>query len=241
MIEIKSDPALRAYLAKPDDGARGGVILIHEVWGLVDHTKDVAERIAGEGYVVLAPDLLSDALDVKTLGGLQEGLFDPARRNQIQPQLRQLMAPMNSPEFGQRTLTRLKACFNYLYDLPEVRQKVAVIGYCFGGSYSFTLAVNEPRLKLAVPFYGNCDYSVSELKQITCPVRAFYGQNDAGIVPQLPDLKKRMKEAGVDFRAKVYPICGHAFFNDTNRFAYNEAAAKDAWQLTVKYLADTLA
>jgi carboxymethylenebutenolidase len=138
---------------------------------------------------------------------------------------------MHDPEFGKLTTTRLRACFDYLYNLPQVNQKVAVIGFCFGGTYSYGLAVVEPRLKIALPFYGHSDQSVEELKNISCPIRAFYGQNDQALISSLDDLKSRMAEAGVDFAAKVYPDCGHAFFNDSNPAVYNQAAAVDAWSV----------
>ena len=238
MREIKTnEQTIPAYLATPEGEAKGAIIVIHEVWGLNDHTKEIADRFAAEGYLALAPDLLSDPeIDTSSMAELQEGLFDPERTNEIQPELRRLMAPLQNPEFGTKTTKSAKACFDYLYDMPEAKQKVAIVGFCFGGSYSFNLAVAEPRLVAAIPFYGHSDHAVDNLKQIKCPVLAFYGEHDTNLMEGLDDLREKMKEAGVDFTAKVYPDCGHAFFNDTNRFAYNEAAAKDAWLLTLRTL-----
>ena len=237
MITVPVQPELPAYLAQPEGEAKGAIIVIHEVWGLTDHIKSIADRFAAEGYIAVAPDFFSSAgIDTDKLEGLQEALFDPERRNAIQPELRKLMAPIQSPEFGAITTAQLKGCFEYVYNKPATQQKVAVVGFCFGGTYSFSLAVEEPRLKLAVPFYGHSDHSVEELKAITCPVRAFYGEQDERLITSLPDLTARMKEAGVDFEAKVYPDCGHAFFNDTNRFAYNKEAAEDAWKRTLGFL-----
>jgi carboxymethylenebutenolidase len=238
-INVSSgDLQVPAYLSSPDGPSLGGIILIHEVWGLNDHTKNVADRFSELGYSVLAPDLLSETdISEKVTPELQEALFDPKRRNQIQPKLRELMTPLQAPDFGAKTMAKLKDCFNYIYEMPELNQKVAIIGFCFGGTYSFNLAAQEERLKLAVPFYGHCDLSVEELSNIKGPVLAFYGENDEGLISKLDDLKQRMSEAKVDFTAQVYPDCGHAFFNDTNSFAYNEKAAKDAWQKTVDFLA----
>jgi len=237
MIKIKSDQTLNAYLAKPKGKAKGAIIVIHEVWGLVDHIKSLADRFAAEGYIALAPDLLFEldfsAVDVAVL---QKQLFDPKTRNEVQPILRGLMTPIQEPSFGQKTNTRTEDCFNYLYSLKESEQRVAIIGYCFGGTYGYSLAVNEPRLKIAFPFYGHIDADVNELKSINCPIRAFYGQNDERLVSGLDDLKEKMKEAGVDYQAKVYEDSGHAFFNDTNPFAYNAKAAKDAWKTVLKNL-----
>jgi carboxymethylenebutenolidase len=241
MITIPSQPVTPAWLSRPDGEAKGGVIVIHEVWGLTDHIKSVADRFATAGYLALAPDLFSETeVDTGAMEGLQEALFDPEQRNQIQPELRKLMTPLQKPEFGATVTTRLQACFEYLYNLPEAHQRVAVVGFCFGGTYSFSLAVEEPRLKLAVPFYGHSDDTADELKHITCPIRAFYGEQDERLFSGLPDLTAKMKAAGVDFEAKVYPACGHAFFNDSNPHAYNPEAAQDAWKATLDLLASHL-
>ncbi len=219
-----------AYLAKPAGQAKGGIIVIHEIWALNKHTKDIADRFAAEGYVALAPNLLTDLNIIEEKGRqLSQDLFNPKTRNEAQPKIRALMAPIQTPDFAPKTLAKVKACFDKLYEMPEVSQKVAITGYCFGGSYSFSLAMAEPRLKVAMPFYGHTTDDVEELKKIKCPVRAFYGENDENLMTSLPQLKENMKKAGVDFEAKVYSGTGHAFFNDTNPYAYNEAAAKDAW------------
>jgi len=228
---------LMAYQARPDGDAKGGVIVIHEVWGLNAHTKDIAHRFAAEGYVAVAPELLGETDIARYAAQMQLDLFNPKTRNETQPKLRELMAPMREPGFAEKTLGRLQACFDYLVQLPVVHGRVAVVGFCFGGSYSFSLAMAEPQLMAAVPFYGHVDVSDPErLKQISCPVLAFYGEKDEGLMASLPEVKEAMRAAGTGFTPVVYPDAGHAFFNDTNPYAYNEAAAKDAWQKTLDFL-----
>ncbi len=159
MIQLKSgDKEFPAYVAKPTSGeVKGGLIVVHEVWGLAEHVKDVAERFAGEGYVVLAPDLLSETgIEEKVTPGLAEALFDPERRSSVQPKLRELMAPLQAPGFGEETIAKLRSCFEYLFGQAETKQRVAISGFCFGGTYSFGLSVAEPRLKAAVPFLWTC-------------------------------------------------------------------------------------
>lgn len=237
MITIEGPENIQGYLADIPDDPKGAIIVIHEVWGLVDHIKEVADRYAKEGYIALAPDLLF-MLDFKStdVAQLQKDLFNPQTRNAVQPELRRLMAPLQEPEFGDKTVERLETVFNYLYNLQETKQNIAITGFCFGGSYSYALAVKEPRLKLALPFYGHADQPVEDLKNIKCPVEAFYGEKDEGLVANLPDLEKRMEDAGVDFSYTVYPDCGHAFFNDSNPFAYNEEARNDSWQKALNKL-----
>ncbi|MGV0111562.1 dienelactone hydrolase family protein [Arthrobacter sp. CP30] len=229
-----------AYVVRPEGPVRGGLVLVHEVWGLVGHTRDVADRFAREGYVVVAPDLLADQgiTEEKTLG-LGEALAGPddEARNEVQPTLRALLAPLGSPEFGALTTERVRACFSHLFDDADVAGRVGVIGFCFGGTYSFSLAVHEPRLLASVPFYGHATFTAEELGRIEAPVLAFYGQDDDGLLQELPALEAAMQHAGVDFTAVVYPAAGHAFFNDSNRFAYRAAPAEDAWQRTLEFLA----
>lgn len=238
MISIeKNDYHIPAYRAEPTGKCQGGIVLVHEVWGLTDHIKDVAERYAREGYLVYAPNLLSGTdIEKHMTPDMAKDLFDPEKRNEIQPRLRELMAPIQRPEFAEQTKHKLEQVFDALYNEPLTQQKAAVVGYCFGGTYSYSLAVAEPRLTAAVPYYGHANYSAEELRSITCPILAFYGENDENLMKSLPELEEKMHEAGVDFTAQVYGGAGHAFFNDTNPYAYNETAAKDAWQRTLRFL-----
>jgi carboxymethylenebutenolidase len=238
MIELTvGGEPLEVYEAKPDGEIKGGLIVIEEVWGLTDHIKSVADRFAAEGYWVLSPELLGMTDIKKHADTLMLDLFNPEKRNEAQPKLRALMSPMQEPDFAPNTNARVQACFDYLFDQAETNQWVAVTGFCFGGSYSYQLAMHEPRLKAALPFYGHAPLESDELKTIKCPVLAFYGETDENLMKDLPELKAKMAEAGMNYTAQVYEGCGHAFFNDTNHFAYNETAAKDAWQRALAFLA----
>jgi carboxymethylenebutenolidase len=238
MIQLKfNDQEFPSYLVKPDGEVKGALVVIHEVWGLTDHIKSIADRFAAEGYIALAPDFLfGNGIDIDALLGLQSGLFDPQKRAEAQPKLRALMAPIQAPEFAILTLDKTKVCFDYLENIEGINGRVGITGFCFGGSYSFSLAVNEPKLKVAIPFYGHADFSVDALKAITCPILAFYGDQDENLMASLPELKNKMAQAGVNFTAQVYSGCGHAFFNDTNKFTYNAPAATDAWNKTLDLL-----
>lgn len=225
------------YKSVASGEVKGGLILIHEVWGLNDHIRSVADRFAKEGYLVYAPDLLSlTGIEEKVTAQLQEDLFNPEKRNEVQPKVRQLMAPIQEPQFALDTVNSLKQIFDSLYNEESTKGKVAVIGFCFGGTYSYNLAIAEPKLKAAVPFYGHADQTVEELRQIQAPIQAFYGEKDEALIANLPDLENRMHEAEVDFNYQIYADCGHAFFNDSNPYAYNESAAKDAWNKTLDFL-----
>lgn len=236
-----AETSVQAYVSEPAGTPKGGLVVVHEVWGLVRHTKDVADRFAAEGYVAVAPDLLSGAGGVPDLSGeLQEAAFDPQQRSNAQPRLRKHMAPMRSPEYAKHAVAALRVCFDHLEGVPGLAGRVAAMGFCLGGTYTFSLAVAEPRLRAAVPFYGHAEFKDAELRAINCPVLAFYGEQDSALMEELPGLKHRMRAAGVDFEAVVYPGTGHAFFNDTNRYTYNAEAAEDSWRRTLAFLERSL-
>jgi carboxymethylenebutenolidase len=238
MIKINNFPV---YEVQPTGDCKGGLIVIHEVWGLTDHIKDIAERFGREGYFVIAPNLISDTdIEKHLTATLAQDLFNPETRNAVQPILREIISPIQTPEFAKTTAKKVQDCFDWLYARKELHHKVAVIGYCFGGSYSFTLAVQEPKLCAAVPYYGHADFSVNELRKIRCPILAFYGVNDERLMQALPTLRANMKLAHVNFTYEVYPNAGHAFFNDTNPFAYRPDVAKKAWSKTLMFLSSTM-
>lgn len=241
MIEIEGAESVPGYLVAPPSGVepRGGLVVIHEAWGLVDHIKDVADRFAAEGWVVLAPDLLSRVGVRPTLADeLQSALFDPdpAVRAEAQPRLREAMSPVRSPEFGAQTVAALKAVVDTLARQPGVERRIGVVGFCFGGTYAFALAAEDPRITAAVPFYGAPPEGTA-LAGIHAPVLAFYGETDERLTAPLPEVTAALLDAGVDFEAQVYPGVGHAFFNDTNRYTYDAGAAGDAWHRTLDFLA----
>ncbi len=225
------------YLTRPKTAPKGGIIIIHEIWGLNENIKDIADRFAKEGYIALAPSLLAE-LDFSKVdpGKLQVDLFNDETRDQAVKLLSSITAPTQSPDFKEKSIARLKDCFNYLYDDPDTKQNVSVTGFCFGGTYSFSLAVNEPRLKYVFPYYGHFTHSLEEAKNIKAKVYAFYGQNDKTLIFDVPEIVKTMEEANVDFKYKVYQDCGHAFFNDTNPKTYYKPAADDSWNILLNEL-----
>jgi carboxymethylenebutenolidase len=228
-----------AYRAEPPAGVerRGALIVIHEIWGLVAHIESIADRYAAEGYLVIAPDLLSDAGVTPEIGAeLFEMMYDTdeQRRTANQPRLRDSFAAAHAPGFAAGAVAKLKAVVDALERESGVDGRIGVLGFCFGGSYSFSLAESDPRVKAAVPFYGSAE--PSEVASIHCPVLAFYGDQDARLMAALPALEKAMTDAEVDFEAKVYPDAGHAFFNDTNPHSFDPAAAGDAWSRSLEFL-----
>jgi carboxymethylenebutenolidase len=229
------------YRAEPTGPLQGGLILIEEIWGLVPHIEAVADRFAGEGYLVLAPELLGDLLGAANGQELMEARNDPdeARRTAVQPKLRELFGGMSDPAFAAGAVARLRTVVDALEAEPGVDGRIAVAGFCFGGTYSFALAAADPRIRAAVPFYGSAP-SAEDIGRIGCPVHAFYGQQDTRLIEALPDVERTFADAGRDLTTTVYPDAGHAFFNDTNPHAYNAADADDAWAKATAFLAQHL-
>jgi len=228
-----------AYVADVPERVRGGIVLIHEVWGLVDHIKDVADRLAAEGYLVIAPDILSKA-GVPPTTGLDLFRYassaDPETRSKVQPQLREMFTLPRNPEYSAWAVGALKSAVDWLEQQPGIEGRVGVVGFCFGGNFSFALAARDSRITAAVPYYGFRP-PVEAIPGISCPVLALYGDQDTMLVEGLDELRADMAAHGVDFEARVYPDSGHAFFNDTNDFQYRADTAAAAWRDTLAFLA----
>ena len=203
------------FLTRPKQSGRyPAVIVIHEIWGLVDHIKDVANRLAREGYVALAVDLF----DRKVISNIEEGR-----------QLRQTLTE-------QKIFGDLDGAFNYLRTLEYVRPDgVGSIGFCMGGGLSLQMACRNKELAAAVVFYGRNPSPIDLVKNIQCPVLGNYAGADKGITEADIDLlKQTLAKHGKEFDAKIYPGAPHAFFNDT-RETYRPEAAKDAWERTLNF------
>ncbi|HWH98116.1 MAG TPA: dienelactone hydrolase family protein [Pseudolysinimonas sp.] len=231
-----------AYRAEPMVPPRGGLILIHEIWGLVPHIRDVADRYAREGYLVIAPDLLSDAGITPEVGAELAALLresDENKRLEGQTLLREKLASTQEPVFAAEAVRKLRLVVDALDAEPGIDERIAVTGFCFGGTYSFELAAADSRVRAAIPFYGIAP-DAEAIARIACPVLALYGEDDPRVMATLPETRKNMADAGVAFTEKVYAGARHAFFNDTNASSYDAGVAGDAWARSLAFLATHL-
>jgi carboxymethylenebutenolidase len=239
MIDIDG---VSAYRAEPTGDPKAGLIVIHEIWGLVDHIKDVADRFAAEGFLVVAPDILTVVGVTPAVGAELYALMsnpDEATRLAAQPRLREAFSGSRSPEFAAGAVASLKKVVDYLVDQPGMDGRIGVTGFCFGGTYSFALAAADPRVRVAVPWYGTAP-APEAMAGIAGPVLAIYGGVDETLMAALPGVTSAMADAGVDFTAKVYEGAKHAFFNDT-AMNYDPDASADAWPLALAFLEKELA
>lgn len=233
---------LPAYRVEAGGQLRGALIVIHEIWGLVPHITSVADRFAKQGYLVVAPDLLSGIGITPDVGAeINRLMFSASEEDRAlaQPMMREKMAPRNTPEYGEWAVAALRSVVDYLETQPGIDGRIAVLGYCFGGTYSFALAAADPRIRAAVPYYG-APPETSDLAAIGCPVLALYGGTDERLMASFPAVESAMRDAGADFSSHIYPSAGHAFFNDSNAVTYNAEAASDAWNRTIEFLRATM-
>jgi carboxymethylenebutenolidase len=210
---------VRAHFARPKgDGKLAGVVVIHENRGLVPHIKDVARRVALEGFLAVAPDALSP------VGGTPEDVTDvPA-----------LMQKLDR----EATIKNFVAAVNYLKTHPQSTGKVGVMGFCWGGGMANQVAVNSPDLKAAVPFYG-MQPAAEDVPKIKASLLLHYAGNDERINQGIPAYEAALKKARVEYKLYMYPGAEHAFFNDAGQ-RYNPEAAKQAWERTISFFKQKL-
>ena len=231
-----------AYVAEPVDEPVGGLIVVHEIWGLVDHIRDVADRFAEEGWLVVAPDILSTVGVEPHLGAELFALLnspDEEVRTAAQPRLRDALSGMRAPEYSAWSMGALRSVVDWLEAQRGVGDRIAVTGFCFGGTSAFALAAEDDRIRAAIPFYGTAP-SPERIARITAPVLALYGSEDRSLVDALPGVRAAMADADIDFTAIVYPGAEHAFFNDTGRRFSPEHAA-EAWVRVLAFLDEHVA
>jgi carboxymethylenebutenolidase len=218
------------FLAAPAGGPQPGVVIIPDVWGLADHTRDVAQRLAREGFAALALDVYRktgrpELADVSAAMAWIRELSDPLVLETVQDGVDRLAAGASAG------------------------RKVGVIGFCMGGQYAWLAACACRGLSAAAPFYGMLRYEpgldpakkprspLDAVATLSCPALGLYGREDA-IIPDadVDALEARLARQPQPFEIVRYEGAGHAFFNDTRPAMYRPAAAADAWRRLLAFL-----
>src|SRR2546421_1235506 len=195
------------------------VAVIHEIFGLTDWVRGVADQLAEAGYIAIAPDLLS-GMGPKGGGSEEIGTGDAARP-----------AIMKLPP--DQVTADLDAAAGYVAKLPACNGKVVVAGFCWGGGQTFRFATNNKNVKAACVFYGPPLDKEEEISRITAPVYGFYGGNDARITSTIPKPSELMKKAGKTYEPVTYEGAGHGFMRsgeDPAGKAADKKAREEAWQ-----------
>lgn len=214
---------MKAYLVRPADatGKLPGVIVIHENRGLNPHIRDVARRVALEGFLALAPDFLAPYGGTPTDEEKTREMFstlDPAR-----------------------TVADAVASVAFLKSNEGSNGKVGAVGFCWGGGMVNMLAVNDPDLDAAVAYYGAQPKDVAAIAKIEAPLLLHYAGRDERINAGIEAYKKELDAAGKEYQVFIYEDVQHAFNNDTSEARYNKEAADLAWGRTVEFLKAKLA
>lgn len=212
MVEfpVEGGRSASGYEARPGGaGSYPGIIVVQEWWGLNEHIKDIARRLAHEGFVALAPDLYQGKVTA-----------DPNQASSY-------MAALDREE----AVRILLGAIRFLQENePIYAEHIGVIGFCMGGSFALLLPCRTAAIKAAVPFYGDHPDPIDQVKNIKCPVLFIAGGKDQWInAAKVEKLKKAFPQYGVPGEVRVYPDAQHAFFNNTRPDVYNAAAAQDAW------------
>ena len=196
------------------------VIMIHEWWGLNDNIRAMADRLAGEGYIVLAVDLYS--------GQIAENA-EAARQ--------QMLSVVEQPDFASDNIRQAYAFLDDIAGAPSIGS----LGWCFGGGWSLNTAILFPEdLDAAVIYYGQVTDDVNRLLPLSVPILGLFGAEDTGIpVASVEAFEAALQRLRKDHDIQIYPGVGHAFANPTGD-NYSAEVADDAWKRTLEFLGKNL-
>ena len=229
-VMVKTGPAdsVRAWVVYPERRDRAPVVLVvHEIYGLTDWIRAVADQLAADGFIAIAPDLLT----TKNVPADPE-TGEPSRDAAVSA-IRTL-----DPDDVHR---QLRAVAEYGMGLPAAMRTYGIVGFCWGGGVSFAHAVRVPELGAAVVYYGTSP-APEELSAVRAPVLGLYGGDDARVNATVPPADSAMKALGKTFEYEMYEGAGHGFLRQQDgRDGANLAATRAAWPRTVEWFRRYLA
>lgn len=234
-MNVETASVEQGYRAWSTAGPSPGVVMVHDVWGLAEHTRDLARRLAAEGFSVLAVDLYRRLDDVKidNPGAWMRELSDP------------------------QALGDVEAAAASLASDPSCSGRVGVVGFCMGGMYALLSACGGKGIAASVAFYGLLSHRhgmlhdedgldparkprepLAAAAQQSCPLLCLFGDADEFVpLADIEALRAGLAGTQPESEIVVYPGCGHAFMNDTRQDAYRPETAAIAWRRTVDFLA----
>lgn len=218
-----SDQLFYGHFVFPSDMVEPlpALIVVHEWWGLNDGVRAMADRLAAEGYIVLAVDLYG--------GRVAENPTDARKL---------MMDVLENPKNAQENI---RQAYKFVHETAGA-PRVGSLGWCFGGSWAFETALLFPdELDAAVVYYGQVKTDPEELASIDVPILGHFGENDRSIpLESVETFRKALEAAGVVHEIRIYPEAGHAFANPSGT-TYDAEAADEAWKLSLAFLAQHLA
>jgi len=229
-IKLPDGVALKSFVVYPQRPDKAGVVLvIHDINGMRDIPRAVADQLAQDGFIAIVPDFLSGK---GPNGGATESLG-----SNVNMTIRTLT--------GDEMTARLNAAMEYGKKLASSNGKTAVIGFCWGGTQSFNYAIAQPTLNAAVVYYGNPTAgrpspevaTEADYAKVKAPVIGMYGGSDNRINATIPETEAAMKKLGKFYEPHIFEGAGHGFLgNQAGSAGANLKAAEQAWPLTVAFL-----
>ena len=217
---------LKAWIVYPERADKApAVIVIHEIYGLSDWIRAVTDQLAADGFIAIAPDLLSG---MGPNGGGTDAYPD---RDAITKAVRELKP--------QDVTTALNATADYVSKQPSASGKYATVGFCWGGGTSFRYATEQSKLSAAVVYYGSSPEAGFE--NIKAPVLGLYGGNDNRVNSTIGPAQEKMKQLNKPYTPKIYEGAGHGFLRQQDgQDGANKKAADSAWAETINFLKQNL-
>ena len=217
-----SDVPISTWVVYPErSGPAPIVLVIHEIFGLTDWIRGVADQFAADGFIAVAPDLLSG------MGPDGGGTASLGERDNVVATIRTL----EPDEQGRR----LDAVRTYALDIEAGNGRIGSVGFCWGGGASFAYAVSQPALDAAVVYYGTSPESPDDFGQINAPVLGLYGEDDERVNTTIPRAQEAMAD-GKSYEPIIYEGAGHGFLRAQDaREGANLAAAEAAWPRTIAF------
>src|SRR5438046_9538231 len=222
-VDVRGAP-VRVWVVYPErKDAAPAVIVIHEIFGLTDWIRAVADQLAADGFIAVAPDLLSG----KGPGGGGTDAY-PSRDD--------VTKAVSGLARGEG-VARVGAVRGWALARPAANGKSASLGFCWGGSTSFAWAVAQPGLAAAVVYYGTAPDDLSKLSAVRAPVLGLYGGSDARVDATIPATEAKMNEPGQVYEPPVFEGSGHGFLRaQDGQSGANLRATERAWPLTIAFL-----
>lgn len=214
---------VKSYIVYPERSDKAPVVIvIHEIFGETDWVRSVADQLAADGFIAIAPDLLSGH------GPNGGGTDSVGSRDNVT----RAVSGLKTAEVTED----LNAVRDYGMKLPAASGKTASIGFCWGGGKSFAYAAAQPQLSAAVVYYGTPP-SKDAMKGIQAPVLGLYGGNDARVTSTVKPAEAEMQKLGKSYSPHIFDGAGHGFLRaqDAQNGA-NQKAADEAWPLTIAFL-----
>jgi carboxymethylenebutenolidase len=221
MIRTGDGDSVRAWVVYPERSGKAPVILVvHEIFGLSSWVRGVADQLAADGFIAIAPDLL-------TMKNLPQG------PDSVVAPLAQTAIRTLDPAWVQK---QLDAVARYGMSLPSAEKKYGIVGFCWGGGVSFAHAVHSPDLGASVVYYGTSPKTAADLQSVKAPVLGLYGGNDNRVNATIPPADSALKALGRTYVYTLYPGAGHGFLRQqTGMDGANLAATRAAWPATIAW------